>query len=135
MKFLPHIEWPFGQFGNKSNEFSRIARAQRVQFKWTSSIYFELSWRPFNMYIIIERDTQILEPWNRDSNKNIDAIKRDIKRIEWFSVQFGYKLNTHYSMNKSNTRSIMHWMVYHMLIFEQPKFFPNIMGWVFFSDF
>ena len=59
------------------------------------------------MYIIIERDTQILEPWNRDSSKNIDAIKRDIKRIEWFSVQFGYKLNTYYSMNKLNTRSIM----------------------------
>ena len=47
IQFLPHIEWPFGQFGNKSNEFGRIARAQRVQFKWTSSIYFELSWRPF----------------------------------------------------------------------------------------
>ena len=28
-----HIEWPFGQFGNKSNEFNRIAQAQRVQFK------------------------------------------------------------------------------------------------------
>ena len=41
-KYLPHIEWPFGQFGNKSNEFGRIARAQRVQFKWTSSIFFEL---------------------------------------------------------------------------------------------
>ena len=33
-----------------------IARAQRVQFKKTSSIYSELSKRPFNVNII-ERDT------------------------------------------------------------------------------
>ena len=33
LSFLPHIEWPFEQFGNKSNEFGRIARVQRVQFK------------------------------------------------------------------------------------------------------
>ena len=38
---------------------------------------------------------------------DINAIKRNIKRIEWFSVQFGYKLNTHYSINKSITRSII----------------------------
>ena len=31
--FLHHIEWPFGQLGNKSNEFGRIALAQLVQFK------------------------------------------------------------------------------------------------------
>ena len=54
--FLYHIEWPFWQFENKLNEFGRIARAQRVQFNKTSSIYSELSKRPFNVNII-ERDT------------------------------------------------------------------------------
>ena len=82
------------------HERSECNSSERVRF------ISELSWRPFNMHII-ERDPHTLEPWNWDLNKHIDAIKHNIKRIEWFSVQFGHKLNTHYSMNKSNTHLII----------------------------
>ena len=30
-EFLRHIEWPFGQSGNKSNEFGRTSAASAIQ--------------------------------------------------------------------------------------------------------